>query len=331
MVYGPDRRFLRRIGSDSEGSGYFNGFFTGAQAGRAGLVYETDNEMVGYVQGAAVLLRNGSAKQVEHVLALFASSDDQYFGNNVFNYFPNNGSNPVTGTGTFIGNQMYMHSATDDGEDSCGSECYRGFSSFITTHAATSPVSSSGSLGNVGDPDFIGWGYWAKGQELSSYGGNSAMTGVHYLVGRPAQQSQMPASGTATYSMAGGTPPTATLNGVTSVGRLDSAFLRDVNFGTGSMSIEVDTTFVKNGANVSVQLRESGNINSGALFSANGNCGGDVKGFFTGNQATRAGMIYRQDSSVTRFGTAANIGMVQGAVALTRGAITPAPITLPPQ
>ena len=314
--------------SDGEGSGYFNGFFTGAQAGRAGLVYETDNEMVGYVQGAAVLLRNGSAKQVEHVLALFASSDDQYFGNNVFNYFPNNRSNPVTGTGTFIGNQMYLHAA-DDGEDSCGESCYRGFSSSITTHAAGSPVSSSGSLGNVGDADFIGWGYWAKGQELSSYGGNSAMTGVHYLVGRPAQQSQMPASGTATYSMAGGTPPTATLNGVISVGRLDSAFLRDVNFGTGSMSIEVDTTFVKNGANVSVQLRESGNINSGALFSANGNCGGNVKGFFTGNQATRAGMIYSQNSSVTRFGTPANIGMVQGAVALTRGAITPAPILEP--
>ncbi len=317
--------------SDGEGSGYFNGFFTGAQAGRAGLVYETDNGVVGYVQGAAVLLRNGSARQVEHVLALFASSDDQYFGNNVFNYFPNNGSNPSTGTGTFIGNQMYMH---DDGEDS--GQGSRRFSSSSTVHAATSPVSSSGSLGNVGDPDFIGWGYWAKGQELSSYGGNSAMTGVHYLVGRPAQQSQMPASGTATYSMAGGTPPTATLNGVTSVGRLDSAFLRDVNFGTGSMSIEVDTTFVKNGANVSVQLRESGNINRNingnlSLFSASGNCGGNVKGFFTGDQATRAGMIYRQDSSVTRFSAPANIGVVQGAVALTRGAITPAPILVPPQ
>ena len=292
--------------------GYFSGFFTGLQASRAGMLYEIDDNLVGHVQGAVVLLKNGSTTQVSGMQALFASRNNNFFG-----YSPSNWSNPSSGIATFVGNQMYMH---DDGEDSGG---YGGTSYLF---AAASPVTSSGSLGNPTDSDFIGWGYWAKGNKLSSYSGNSSLTGVHYLVGRPTLPSQMPLDGgTATYSMVGnsGTAPTATLNGVTSLGRLDRAQL-DVNFGSGSVRAEVDTTFVKNGSNVPVQLRESGNIFNYSSFYA-GSSAGSVRGFFVGDQATRAGMIYQQDTSQSSNSLPpANIGIVQGAVALARGAITPA-------
>ncbi len=109
-----------RFYSDDYGSGYyygeggsFYGFFIGSQAMRAGLVYQGYAGSVGTVQGAAVFLKTGGGlafTEQAGMSAMFTSIDDY-----VDDYYPRGGIDPSTGTGYFVGNQLYLH---DDGEDS---------------------------------------------------------------------------------------------------------------------------------------------------------------------------------------------------------------------
>lgn len=300
--------------ADAYGSGYYYGeggtyygFFIGDQATRAGMVYQGQDELVGTIQGAAVFLKTGDGlafTEQAGMSAMFVSSDDM-----LFDYYPRGEIDPSIGTGYFVGNQLYLH---DDGEDSYyeyeyeGEEDYYGYGG-NTYLSSTSAVSSSGSIGNPGDADFIGWGYWATGRIAGPYD-NSSLKGVHYLVGRPTPYDQMPSEGTATYSLVGGTVPTATNNGTTIMGRLLGATM-DVNFSNSSASSTISTEFQKSGTTVPVMIQESNLYISGAWL-----CGNNIRGFFTGNQATRAGLIYNKN-------TATDLGVVSGAVGLQRGAI----------
>lgn len=294
--------------SDAYGNGYyygdggsFYGFFIGGQATRAGLVYQGYDGSVGVVQGAAMFLKSGAGQaftEQSTMSAMFTSTDEY-----VHDYYPRGGLDPSTGVGYFVGNQLYLH---DDGEDSYDYYGYGGGSSYLST---SGPVSQSGSIGSPADADFIGWGYWAKGNR-QSHGGSDALTGVHYLVGRPTPTDLMPSSGTATYSMVGGTAPTATYMGASITGRLLGATM-DVDFTNRSASTTISTDFQKNGATVPVMIQDTSMSMSGALL-----CGNNISGFFTGAQATRAGLIYRKD-------TGTDLGVVRGAVGLQRGAITP--------
>lgn len=279
------------------GDSLLYGFFIGPQATRAGMVYQGYDDGVGTVQGAAVFLKGGAGlafSQQGGMSAMFGSTDGT-----VDDGYPRGGINPSTGIGYFVGNQLYLH---DDGEDSGGGY---GGSSYLAT---SGPVSSAGSIGNPSDADFIGWGYWAKGT-VQSYYDDSGLTGVHYLVGRPTPYNQMPASGSATYSMIGGTVPTATYQGTTIMGRLLGATM-SVDFSNQSASATINTDFQKSGATVPVTIQNTNMYVNGAWL-----CGGNINGFFTGNQATRAGLLYRKD-------TGTNLGVVRGAVGLQRGPIT---------
>ncbi len=274
------------------GNGYFWGFFAGPQASRAGMVYQTGTNTIGQVSGAAGFIKSGSSGPITDLLAVFVDGDDDA------------PSYAVGGFSLLAGNALVMQH--DPGQFD---PFYGGQSTLV---AATGPVTSVGAMGSPADHDFIGWGYWAKGAAEFDYSGTS-LPGVHYIVGKPTLN--MPIDGTATYSMIGGTAPIATnYSGQSITGTLLSASLQ-VNFGSGSVQASVSTQFTKNNVTSNVNLFESASI-SGSTFSGGGNCGGNVKGIFVGNNATRAGMVYRQDSGP-------NLGIVRGAVALQRGAITP--------
>ena len=294
--------------ADTYGNGYhygdgdsFFGFFIGDQAARAGMVYQGQDDVLGSVQGAAVFLKGGAGLAFTAqagMSAMFASTDDY-----LFDYYPRGGYDPSNGTGYFVGNQLYLH---DDGEDSYNGYGYGGGSTYLATSKA---VSSFDSMGSPDAADFIGWGYWAKGT-IESADSGSSLNGVHYLVGRPTPSNQMPVDGTATYSMVGGTSPTATYNGTTIMGRLLGATM-NVDFSNSLASATISTDFQKNGATVPVSIQDSNMYVNGAWL-----CGNNINGFFTGNQATRAGLIYRKDTNTA-------LGVVRGAVGLQRGAITP--------
>ena len=294
--------------SDNYGNGYcygdgdsYYGFFSGDQTVRAGLVYQGYSSSVGTVQGSAVFLKAGAGlafTEQAGMSAMFASTDDY-----LFDYYPRGEVDPSYGTGYFVGNQLYLH---DDGEDSYNGYGYGGSSTYLATSKA---VSQAGSRGNPGDADFIGWGYWAKGTIQSQYSGSS-VEGVHYLVGRPTTDAQMPIEGTATYTMVGGTSPTATYNNTTIMGRLLGATM-NVDFSNSRASTTISTEFQHGGATVGVSVQDTNMYVNGAWL-----CGNNINGFFTGNQATRAGLIYRKD-------TGTDLGVVRGAVGLERGAITP--------
>jgi hypothetical protein len=281
--------------------GTFYGFFIGDQAKHAGMVYEGYDDAIGSVQGSAVFLKTGAGlafTEQAGMSAMFASADEY-----LFDYYPRGEINPSIGSGYFVGNQLYLH---DDGEDSYNGYGYGGGSTYLSTSSA---VTDYGSVGNAGDADFIGWGYWAKGRE-TGYNNNTSVNGVHYLVGRPTAANQMPSNGTATYSMVGGTTPTATANGTTIMGRLLGASM-DVDFSNSSASATISTDFQQNGATVPVTIQETNMYIGGSWL-----CGNNIRGFFTGNEATRAGLIYKKD-------TESAVGTVSGAVGLQRGAITP--------
>jgi hypothetical protein len=120
----------------------------------------------------------------------------------------------------------------------------------------------------------------------------------------------MPITGEATYSMVGGTAPTATNSGSPITGRLLGATM-NVDFLASSATATISTDFQKNGATVPVMIQETNMYIGGSWL-----CGNNVRGFFTGNQATRAGLIYNK-------GTGTDLGTVSGAVVMQRGAITP--------
>ena len=294
--------------ADDYGSGYYYGeggsyygFFIGDQAARAGMVYQGQQEDLGTIQGAAVFLKTGTGlafTEQDGMSALFVSTED-----GLYDYYPRGGIDPSTGTGYFVGDQLYLH---DDGEDSYYEYeyDYGGGSTYLSS---TSAVSNSGSIGSPADADFIGWGYWAKGRIEGPYD-SSSLRGVHYLVGRPTPWNQMPSQGTATYSLVGGTVPTATSNGTSIMGRLLGATM-EVDFSNSSASSTISTEFQKNGSTIPVQIQDSNVYVNGAWL-----CGNNINGFFTGNQATRAGLIYRKDTNT-------DLGVVSGAVGLQRGAI----------
>ena len=269
------------------GNGYFSGFFTGNQASRAGLAYGRDNTSVGDVRGTAVLLNGlGGATGMA---SLFASSDADLFDNS-----PRGGDDGSTGTAFFSGNQLLEH---DDGDSF--------FSPNLLALAGSS--SSSGSLGNVADADFVGWGYWGN----ATYNLESLATGLHHVVGRPTPQDQLPVSGTARYDLAGSTAPTASLDGTTLTGQLLSAGL-NVDFGSLRVNAYFNTTFTLVGGQVvPVLVSGMGFTNENATFSGSDDFDSFYNGFFVGNQASRAAVIYGTYDSL--------VGEVRGAAAFQKG------------
>jgi hypothetical protein len=141
--------------------------------------------------------------------------------------------------------------------------------------------------------------------------------GLHYVVGLPV--TNMPVTGQATYTMIGATTPTAF--GFQNAA-VTSSTMR-VDFGSSSADFKMDMS-------LSGETLSTGFVplnRSGSALSYNGpsqECGSflQLKGFLAGPAAIRAGMAY----SWTPF---IEGGVVSGAIAYQRGALTASPP--PPQ
>ena len=168
-----------------------------------------------------------------------------------------------------------------------------------TTWAPTGAVVGVGFMGGVSDPDFLGWGSWVQTSKEEVNGGVTTVTPLqyfHYVAGRPT--SQMPTSGTATYLFAGATAPTRINGGGTTVGTINAANTNlSVNFGTGTLTANIDTSFTGS-------FSDTASI-GGASFS-----GTYVNGFFTGTGATRAGLTFKKSLTVS--------DVVTGAIVFTK-------------
>jgi len=160
-----------------------------------------------------------------------------------------------------------------------------------------------GALGVPSDPDFVGWGSWVTGQKIVA-GSTTAIESVHFVMGRPTPTAQMPADNMqGTYQLAGGTAFSSLLG----AGQLVSGSLV-ANFGVyspgqGYGSLDLTTRFGGNDYGISSNV----NINNSKITNTSGT---NVTGFFTGNNASRAALVY---SAPSVTGTGPSTGQVSGA------------------
>ena len=158
----------------------------------------------------------------------------------------------------------------------------------------TQPLETFKSIGNVTDPDFVGWGMWTKGTKID---GSTVqqLDNFHYVAGRPTPQADMTAFQSScsncvyNYTLVGSTAPTQ--NGV--AGILNSAsFAVMPQWGYYSLDIAINTSFGNYSGNSTYA--------SGSGFS---NYYGTVKGSFFGSNAGKAGLTYGFDPAVSGSGT----------------------------
>ena len=150
----------------------------------------------------------------------------------------------------------------------------------VFTPSTTNGVSSTGTIAGG---DFIGWGTWVTG----SKNGTTALADLHYVVGQPTLN--MPTTtGTLTYTLLSGSPVTSYVNstGVAGAsGTLSSASL-SVDFVNSKMGATINTTL----GNISIASNLI--MISGSQFSYSSGTGILVDGFFSGVNASRAGLVY---------------------------------------
>lgn len=154
-------------------------------------------------------------------------------------------------------------------------------------------TSSSGSVGDIVNGDFIGWGSWTTGTK--NPGGN-ALGDLAYVIGQPTLA--MPTAGSATYSVIGQTPVSAydtSLNSAMAPGTLTTASTSmTANFSTGKVGVTITTSFGGfTASNISISGSQFTYTNGGPLF--------NVDGFFSGVNAARAGLVYTGTNGNTRY------------------------------
>ncbi|WP_411877635.1 FecR domain-containing protein [Polaromonas sp. YR568] len=156
---------------------------------------------------------------------------------------------------------------------------------------------SAGSVGSIADGDFIGWGSWTTGTRNP---GSSAVGDLAYVIGQPTLV--MPTTGSATYSVIGQTPVSAydtSTNSAMASGTLTTASSSlNVNFSTGKVGVTIATSLGGfTASNISVSGSQFSYANGGPIY--------NVDGFFSGVNATRAGLVYTGTNGNTRYSGAA--------------------------
>jgi hypothetical protein len=147
-----------------------------------------------------------------------------------------------------------------------------------------------------GNDGVIAWGRWISGTTGGShiYHAGRTLAGsevLHYVAGLPA--TNLPTSGTATYSMIGATPPS--FDGLVTGASLHGSVIT-VNFGTSAADFGIDMTINGSRASHSVPLGRSGAYMQGAAtvnvpgFSSSSL---GVSGLLAGEGATHAGAGYQ--------------------------------------
>ncbi|SFU28954.1 FecR family protein [Polaromonas sp. YR568] len=142
-----------------------------------------------------------------------------------------------------------------------------------------------GTLGVPTDPDFVGWGSWVTGQKIVA-GAATEIASVHFVMGRPTPLAQMPADNMqGTYQLAGGTAFSSLHGAGQLVGGSMTANFGAYSPGQGYGYVDLTTRF--GGTDYSAMLNID--INNSKIT---GTSGTNVTGFFTGNNASRAAMVY---------------------------------------
>ncbi len=198
------------------------------------------------------------------------------------------------------------------------------------SYVDTSPgASTGGSLGNLPDADYVGWGTWATG--TSNYVNGQIthkkdITAFSYILGRPTAVANMPAAGLrGNYSLAGGTAWST----VYDKGQLldTSKMMLDFGSGIGSGSIDLYARFTgTEDVHINSDIYTSGSTISSSQPRGESLVGYDyappktiIEGFFAGPNASRATVVY---SSLTE-----NAGTVSGAAAFQQsGSLSPTPV-----
>jgi hypothetical protein len=162
----------------------------------------------------------------------------------------------------------------------------------------------TGTLGAPADADFIGWGSWVTGEKVVA-GAATAIESAHFVMGRPTPSAQMPAAGLqGVYEFAGGTAFSSLFGAGQLVGGAMTA-----NFGTGGQGYAyVDLTTRFGGTDYATSLNVD--INNARIT---GSAGASVTGFFTGNNASRAAMVYSTPIE--------NAGQVSGAAVFRQASL----------
>jgi hypothetical protein len=181
-----------------------------------------------------------------------------------------------------------------------------GFSSSGFTNVA-STLAGSFSMDGV-----IGWGRWATGEASpTGYGSPEALKDIHYVSGIPTSVAQINGLNmSATYQLAGYTLPTSSTG---LVGSAPSGVMT-ANFSGGTVSnIKVDLNVPIAGSTFNlhsiVGYASNGGSGNPAFSMSSG--GGYINGFFAGENASHAGVVYK-------FSGGGSIGDVTGAAAFKR-------------
>ncbi len=189
----------------------------------------------------------------------------------------------------------------------------------------------------------IGWGRWNGGTTTGDSPHPLNLTGdtgdtFHYVVGIPTPQADIDAMSniTATYSLLGGTRPTAD-GSEGGLGTLNSGSLT-AYFGSRTVSTNLQISFPAVGGNpvntydisaTSLSINNNSTFSTTSGTATGGNtcyngCNANISGFFAGANASRAGVAYSfEDSSAT--------GNVAGVAAFTKASSGPDGVDPNPQ
>ena len=261
------------------GKGAVAGGFFGPTAGRAGLTFVGASDAHGTFGGAASFAQTSIATQAPTINlgnTGFYAHKDLYFQSNPQGLY---------GDATFKG-ELVTSFFQDAGDGN----------SIIFAHVPTSP-NTYGSIGLNTESDFIGWGYWSHAAKIYTVSGASTSTAysnLHYLIGKPT--SIMPTAGTARYDFVSGSAPTLkdAMDNVT-VGKIEQSSHMLTDFGTGVVTANINT---KTAANATLNITGSATI-AGSQFGTTSSASSvQMSGFFTGNLATRAGVVYNANTAL---------------------------------
>ena len=176
-------------------------------------------------------------------------------------------------------------------------------------------ITSAGSFSVDG---VIGWGRWSNGFQVG--GPTGSLADLHYVTGIPTPATDLTALGglSATYNLIGFTLPTSA-NGT--VGSSPSGTLQ-ASFSGGYATLGLDLNIPIGGSTYNLSGTGANAGPGSPTFSISTACGGPIdfstKGFFTGANASHAGLTYKFDSGNSAIGC-----YVSGAAAFQRGATAP--------
>ncbi|HET8609069.1 MAG TPA: FecR domain-containing protein [Burkholderiales bacterium] len=259
------------------------GFFAGSNAARAGLSYDVQGTGIGAIQGAAVFtqgtttpLLTGTITSVDVALADSSGVADFIAGTSVtFN----------------TSGQLVSFVDAESGTNGIG-----------TATLDTAQGTQSAAIPVAGNDGIIGWGRWTDGTtdgdgQYSGWTLGAEGGGLHFVAGVPTPagdlQALQTANVTATYSLLGATHP----DGWFGQGDVTSGSLT-ARFGSGQVDAHLGINVSgEDFALAATNLPISGSSFSGggsttSMSMCSGGCDSSVQGFFSGANATRAGISY---------------------------------------